>query len=188
MTDARALLDGRSPQHLLPRNGCLDEGPVRHLASPLDRFYRYWLALPREEGGLPSRAAFRPEAVRDLLPQVLLIDVEGEMPSPRYRYRLIGTAHRPHMSAEFTGLYLDEVQPSGRYTLAAASFGEIVEARQPGWWRNYALMAERTRSPYHLYERVLAPFCDAGGRVTLLAGVWHWIQDARPIEWSDVQI
>jgi hypothetical protein len=188
MTDARAVLEGPLPQHLLPRNGRLDEGRIRQLASPLDRFYRYWLALPQEYGGVPSRRAFRPEAIRDLLPQVLLIDVEGEEAAARYRYRLIGTAHRPHMRAEFTGLYVDEVQPAERYARASASFAEIVGARQPGWWRNYALMAEDSRSPYHLYERVLAPFCDADGRVTLLAGVWHWIRDARPLEWTDVQI
>lgn len=188
MTDARAVLEGALPQHLLPRNGRLDNGPIRQLASPLDRFYRYWLALPQEYGGVPSRRAFRPEAIRDLLPQVLLIDVEGEGAAARYRYRLIGTAHRPHMSAELTGRYLDDVQSPERYAAAVASYGEIIAARQPGWWRIYALIAEASRSPYHLYERVLAPFCDPDGRVTLLAGVWHWIQDARPLEWSDVQI
>ncbi|MFD2264550.1 PAS domain-containing protein [Lacibacterium aquatile] len=180
--------DVQMPQQLLPRGGRLDSSGIRRLASPLDRFYRYWLALPQAVDGVPSRRAFRPEAVRDLLPGVLLLDVEGQGGQSRYRYRLIGTSHRSHMASDFTGRFVDEVQPPERYAVGASNFSAILAARTPGWWRSHNVFRAETQSPYHRYERLLAPFCEPDGRVTLLAGVWHWTEGSEETEWSNVQL
>jgi hypothetical protein len=172
---AKPAVSDAAPQLILPRHGDLSGTALSEMPPQLERFYRYWLALPQMAEGLPLRRSFRPEMLRDLLPNVLMLDVEEERGGERrYRYRLIGTAHRPHMPGELTGRYVDEVQPYERYRRGVENFSQIIAARSPAWWRNYSMIGEVKRLPYHEYERVLAPFADEDGNVRLLIGVWIW--------------
>jgi hypothetical protein len=73
-------------------------------------FYDHWRGLA-PHGVLPTRAAIDPAAIRDLLPYVMIIDLEetGGAGDFRIRYRLVGTAVAKFSGLDFTGAYLDEL-------------------------------------------------------------------------------
>lgn len=164
-------------QILLPVTGGIAGSPFRHLAAPLMRLLDFWQAL-YADNPRPLRRELRPERLVDILPNMSLVDI---LPDPtrsfgrRYRYRLIGTAHRQHNALDLTGRYLDEVQPPGRLELAEGAWDEIIRTVQPGFWRQYHLLALQFRTPYHFYERMFVPLFDEAGQPVLLAGVFHWI-------------
>lgn len=69
------------------------------------RFDAYWRGK-WIEGRMPGRAAIDPTELRDLLPCLIIADIER---SPfRVRYRLSGTLVQ-HYSEELAGRYLDEL-------------------------------------------------------------------------------
>lgn len=72
------------------------------------RIHAWW--LERAADGPPDRASFDPQAFRDLLPNILLADVE---PEPfRIRYRLAGTRVIDATGFNIVGRYLDEMMPT----------------------------------------------------------------------------
>jgi len=78
-------------------------------SEPAKRFASYWFALPRT-GVLPARSAFNPADIKDLLPIVVLRDVDELGNS---RYRLVGTGIRDLLGEELTGLNPIHFVPSG---------------------------------------------------------------------------
>jgi hypothetical protein len=59
----------------------------------------YWLAKAR--GGVPPRSEIDPVDVRELLPNLMMIDMVGA--PPRFRYRLVGTRVVHYTGFDFTG-------------------------------------------------------------------------------------
>ena len=51
--------------------------------------YSYWCELAPGLGMIPGRQHLDPNCIKNILPYVWLMDVEGE--PPNYRYRLVGT-------------------------------------------------------------------------------------------------
>lgn len=72
------------------------------------RIHEWWSA--HRHGDLPDRADFDPSAVKDLLPNILLADVEHD--PFRIRYRLVGTKVVDATGFNITGRYLDEMMPT----------------------------------------------------------------------------
>ncbi|WP_300302655.1 PAS domain-containing protein [Ferrovibrio sp.] len=73
----------------------------------LQSLYGYWCSR-RHGRPVPERQDIDPlDMPRTLLPHLLLVELEGEL--PRIRYRLIGTGIRERYGEDFTGRYLDEV-------------------------------------------------------------------------------
>ena len=70
----------------------------------------YWQA--KACGKVPSRSDIDPVDVRELLPNLMMIDVLGD--PPRFRYRLVGTRVVQYTGFDFTGRYLDEMVFQGR--------------------------------------------------------------------------
>jgi hypothetical protein len=69
--------------------------------------YLYWLAK-RNEGRLPSRGDFDPPFdVPSLAKFMMLKDVRRDPLD--FRYRFVGTAVRPHMTADWTGKWMSEI-------------------------------------------------------------------------------
>jgi hypothetical protein len=64
------------------------------------RLAAYWFSLPRDGGLLPPRAAFNPAAIKDLLPMVLVRDVN---PDGTSTMRLLGTGITDLFGKDFTG-------------------------------------------------------------------------------------
>lgn len=70
----------------------------------------YWQAKAR--GKVPSRSDIDPVDVRDLLPNLLMIDMVGD--PARFRVRLVGTRVVQYTGFDFTGRCLDELVFQGR--------------------------------------------------------------------------
>ncbi len=70
----------------------------------------YWQA--KAGGRVPSRSVIDPVDVRELLPNLMMIDVVDE--PPRFRYRLVGTRVVQYTGFDFTGRCLDEMIFQGR--------------------------------------------------------------------------
>ena len=71
----------------------------------------YWHA--KAKGKVPSRSDIDPVDVRELLPNLMMIDMVGEEPV-RFRYRLVGTRVVQYTGFDFTGRCLDEMVFQGR--------------------------------------------------------------------------
>lgn len=70
----------------------------------------YWLT--KAKGGVPSRSEIDPVDVRELLPNLMMIDMVGD--PVRFRYRLVGTRVVQYTGFDFTGRCLDEMVFQGR--------------------------------------------------------------------------
>lgn len=121
----------------------IDERP--DFRSPrVAAFHEYWCSLaptlaPGSPRGLPRRADFDPAEIAQLLPYVMIVDLEDEdSGSPRVapfriRYRLVGTAVVKFSGLDFTGAYLDELDFDICTTDDLShAYGEIRSSRQPG--------------------------------------------------------
>jgi len=70
----------------------------------------YWQA--KAKGKVPSRSDIDPVDVRELLPNLMMIDVIGD--PVRFRYRLVGTRVVQYTGFDCTGRCLDEMVFQGR--------------------------------------------------------------------------
>jgi hypothetical protein len=70
----------------------------------------YWLA--KAKGKVPSRSDIDPVDVRELLPNLMMIDMLGD--PVRFRYRLVGTRVVQYTGFDFTGRCIDEMVFQGR--------------------------------------------------------------------------
>lgn len=92
----------------------------------IHRLHAYW----REKGAgqVPARAQFDPVDVRELLPNLMLLDVQGD--PWRFRYRLVGTRVVQYTGFDFTGHYLDEMVFQGRDFIEEC-YGLVLRERRP---------------------------------------------------------
>lgn len=70
----------------------------------------YWQA--KAHGRMPARSEIDPVDVRELLPNLMMVDVIGE--PARFRYRLVGTRVVQYTGFDFTSRCLDEMMFQGR--------------------------------------------------------------------------
>lgn len=125
----------------------------------LRQLYDYWLSK-RNGNRLPRRADIDPTEIPQLMPNLLLVDVEYD--PFRVRYRLVGTQIVEATGFEFTGKYLDEiVLPDDEgpflesYQLAAESKAAVLTRIK---WR---LDAETTGE----YDACFLPLSEDGATV-----------------------
>lgn len=91
------------------------------------RLHAYWSGL-RISDRLPRRTEIAPDQIKDLLPNLMIVDVEH---APlRFRYRLVGTKVVEYNGVEFTGRYLGEIGWPEEAELLASYVG-VVENRSP---------------------------------------------------------
>jgi hypothetical protein len=74
------------------------------------RLNEYWQV--KAKGRVPSRSDIDPVDVRELLPNLLMIDMLGD--PARFRFRLVGTRVVQYTGFDFTGRCLDELVFQGR--------------------------------------------------------------------------
>lgn len=92
------------------------------------RIHDWWRAA-RGPNGIPDRQDFDPATVKDLLPFLIVADVE---PAPfRIRYRLVGTSVVNFTGMEFTGRYLDEFTPAKIAGAWADCYRAAFDSRRP---------------------------------------------------------
>jgi hypothetical protein len=75
------------------------------MGSKIGQLYAYWLGLA--QGGVPERDAFDPGAIRPLLPNLMIVEIEDE--PFRILFRLSGTKVDEVTGMNITGHYLDEL-------------------------------------------------------------------------------
>ena len=82
---------------------------LSELKSPrIHRLHGYWQHQRSKRGGLlPRRGDIAPDQIMDLLPNIMIVDVERD--PMRFRYRLVGTRVVDFNGVEFTGRYLGEI-------------------------------------------------------------------------------
>ena len=127
----------------------------------LQRLYDYWIARKRDRIA-PMRADIDPGELRDLLPNLFLVETVG---SPaRYRYRLVGTEVVRQFGEEITGKFMDQVDLDHVAGRVQAEYDEAAATRQPivSRW-NYSKDAGR-----HVeYERLILPLSSDGRAVDM---------------------
>jgi hypothetical protein len=101
---------------------------LSELTSPrIHRLHAYW-QHQCESGKLPRRADIAPDQIRDLLPNIMIVEVEHN--PVRFRYRLVGTRVVEYNGVEFTGRYLGEIGWPEEQDLID-SYAFVVSSRKP---------------------------------------------------------
>jgi hypothetical protein len=90
--------------------------------------FEYWRAKAGSRV-MPARADLDPVDIPALLPNIMLVDVEGP---DRFRYRLIGTDCAQAHGVDATGRYLDDVITDAPYrSFVIGLYAECVGKRRP---------------------------------------------------------
>jgi len=152
---------------------------------PLLRLLAYWrikyLRRRTLDGGLPSRADIEPERLKEILPNLFILEVRGgpvgpgELPQGPVVWRLAGTGVVDFLAADPTGKALDDcVAETLRRGLVRAT-GLALGHRRPVTctgverlpWR-YGVPGSGQRARF---EVALAPLARDGRRIDMLIGV-----------------
>jgi hypothetical protein len=104
---------------------------IEQSKSPMVRTLHAWWRAHRGAHGIPDRGDLDPAALRALLPNLFIADIE---PQPfRVRYRLVGTEIVRFAKFDFTGRYADSLQFQDDETADWTTYYRAVaDARQPG--------------------------------------------------------
>lgn len=135
-------------------------------AEPLQRLQAYW---ERKKGdrSAPPKSAIDPAELRDLLPNILLIDVIGQ--PPRFRARLFGSALVEAYGEEVTGRFGEDVDLDEVHDELMSFVERAVSECKPQYLRT----AFTKHSGRHLrYEQILLPLSDDGANVNMLLSAY----------------
>ncbi|HEV8388612.1 MAG TPA: PAS domain-containing protein [Dongiaceae bacterium] len=135
---------------------------IAEITSPrIHRLYSYWQNQQRHRGGSPPRRGdIAPDQIRDLLPNIMIVDVERD--PLRFRYRLVGTRVVEYNGLEFTGRYLGEIGWPEEQELFD-SYAEVVNSRRPYFG---SLAWELTTGATGRCEFARLPLSEDGGVVS----------------------
>ena len=97
--------------------------------SPMVRALHAWWMENRGPSGIADRKDLDPIALKHLLPNMIISEVEAE--PFRIRYRLVGTKIVSITGFDFTGRYLDEIIASGSDTPWIEHYAAIRRNRTP---------------------------------------------------------
>ncbi len=102
---------------------------IARTTSPRVKQLHTWWTEHRPEGDIPDRSALLPEQLAPMMPYVMITDIE---PEPfRVRYRLVGTKVVANTGFDFTGRYLDEVQPESALVPWREYYRTVFDSRAP---------------------------------------------------------
>jgi hypothetical protein len=147
---------------------------VAIVQSPrIHRLYAYW--RDKAGAGMPARSGFDPVDVRELLPNLMMVDVLGT--PPRFRYRLVGTRVVQYTGFDFTGRYLDEMVFQGRDFIEDC-YLRVLNERRP-IFGHYAWLV-RSRH-FGRCEFGLFPLSDDGKRVDRCVSIEDYERMERDI-------
>jgi PAS domain len=122
----------------------------------LDAIFRYW-ASKRNGRTMPSRADIDPLELRSYLPQLVLLDVEGD--PPRFRYRLVGTevtrVRRGLSNSDPTGRFVDEVTHHQGTGAVLAHYRRVVAERIPS--TDAGIYPPSPERPWLRFSRLVLP-------------------------------
>ncbi|TQV79755.1 PAS domain-containing protein [Denitrobaculum tricleocarpae] len=127
----------------------------------------YWRSLANP-GDFPTRNAIDPLSIPELLPYILLLDVENQ----DFRFRLVGEAVNARYGGQIKGQSLTELLEG---KILAETLDEhfcCVGHIAPVFTRNtiYTIDSEDMK----LYQRLILPLSGNGTDVESIAGVMHF--------------
>lgn len=123
----------------------------------------YWRSIHPAQG-LPGRQHFDPVDIPRLLPNLRLVDVEGN--PPRFKTRLMGTVLVDFFGQEHTGCYFDDLYPKFAETATYIDMMDVVTSKQP----NYRFGAPGLvyEKEFATVERIYLPMATDGVLVDLI--------------------
>ncbi len=136
-------------------------------ADPLlGRALDYW-AGKRGARSMPQRRDIEPGEIPRLLPNLQLIDVQGD----QFRYRLIGTALVEAFGRDYTGTYAHELFPGPRGDFVRALYRSVRDSGRPLFSRNRYLT---TRDVDLIANRLYMPLSEDDHSVGMLLGAFSF--------------
>lgn len=126
----------------------------------LHRLHEYWRSKMGAQGEVPRRRDIDPSEVRELLPNLMMVDVERD--PLRFRYRLVGTRVVDFSYRDFTGTYLDEAGWAETKGFIRAYTDAVTERRPTGGFYIWEL---RSGAP-GTCEFALFPLSDEQGEIS----------------------
>jgi hypothetical protein len=140
----------------------------------LKRALAYW-TVKRQEHFAPVKKAMDPIDLVEVLPRIMLIDVE--LDPLDFRYRLAGTGICDTHRTEPTGTRPRDLEPQSYGRLIHRHYCEAVESRTPILHLIVLDTFDRSRA----YARLLLPLSDDGLRVTGLMTIDAKEQNTRAL-------
>jgi hypothetical protein len=134
----------------------------------------YWLQIHPGDR-LPGRRHLDPADIPELLPGIVLTDIERD--PFRIRFRLVGTKVGEAFGEEFTGRYLDEAVPDWETSFIYLHRKVVAETGMPHYW--YGPASVRFRLDYAPIERIYLPLAGDGETVDMILAMTVY-RTARP--------
>jgi hypothetical protein len=142
------------------------EGFGLDLASAAPRLraaFDYWSGK-RHGRPMPSRRDLDPCDIPQLLPHIVLVDVQHE-PTLDFRYRLIGSAVLDRMAEDLNGLFMSEIPHQRRGTAFWNNYAMVAEGRRPRFVDvTYVGPDQRVRG----VQDMLMPLSNDGDKVNMI--------------------
>jgi len=168
---------------------------IERSSSPMARrLYRWWIEHrgPVASGGvvsggvvsggadIPDRDALHPEDLLPILPNILISELE---PDPfRVRYRLVGTRVVTVVGFDFTGRYLDELQPDPITVPWVDYYRTVAETRGP--LMGSVTVPAKAGGALH-YEFAIFPLRRGGDAVAQFVAVEDYLgSEIASAQWS----
>jgi hypothetical protein len=142
-------------------------------APVLQTLLAYWRSKCHADGRLPGRQDLDPLELRDLLPNIYLIDV---LPEERFRIRLLGEAHVEVYGRGKVGKVIDDIFPPPVAAEFNRLYAAVVRRRVPVINRGQVTWME-SHSWMH-YEGLHAPLASDGVTIDCIFGAGAFTSDA----------
>lgn len=126
------------------------------------RAVEYWLSI-HPANGLPGRQHLDPSEIQDLLPNVRIVDVKGEL--PRFDIGRVGQEHRAFFHPDGVASRRREPFADFLEVPEISPFRTAVETGAPVWFRDGAA---HPRKDERIAERVILPLSSNGRDVHML--------------------
>jgi hypothetical protein len=133
----------------------------------------YWLNIQPADR-LPGRDHFDPLDVPNLLPHLVLVDVERD--PYRFRCRLMGTTVVKAFRNDLTGRYMDEALDGFNESNAYRFRVQVAETWMPGYYKGPATLSFAL--DYADVEYVHLPLASDGETVDMVLSAFVYIGDA----------
>ncbi|GGF07302.1 hypothetical protein GCM10011611_10930 [Aliidongia dinghuensis] len=140
----------------------------------LVRAHAYWLAK-RQDRLAPRRRDLDPVDLVEVLPRIMLVNVEREPLD--FRYRLSGTGIGEMHGSDLTGTRPRDLRPPAYGRLIDSHYRAAVARRTP----LLHLIVLDTTDRAHAYVRLLLPISEDGVEVTMLMSIDGKDQNKLPL-------
>lgn len=137
---------------------------VEQLCSQHQRFYRYW-EQSAPPGILPGRQHFDPLDIPDLMPWVIMFNVNRKQAAIRFQFRLVGTGVVERYGRDMTGKFFEEAYRDETLERQIKTYTEVAVTANPSSTRQKVPVADKE---FVDYERLILPMASDGQTVDLL--------------------